>query len=62
MRATPGQIKKLKDLKISFLEDITVEEERELLHEELLDRVDAKKKVAKDLKSDALLENSDWDD
>lgn len=60
--ATEKQKSKLKELGIVFCENITIEEARE----ELLSQNEKAKQVSrvtvKDIKNEALLENSDWED
>ena len=59
--ATEAQKNKLRNLKISFSENISLEDARELLQAEL-DGDEIKRKDVTDVGYDAIVENSDWED
>ena len=62
-KATDKQKQKMDELGIYYSSETTSEEAREAIMDQL-DLVDytVKRKNVKDLKNDALLENSDWED
>ena len=64
--ASENQKNKMRKLGIQFTDDITIEEAREALADELLDGVEVEKKNNinnnKSIGENTLVENSDWND